>query len=557
MINLTIKDDKENNYKYKVLEKNSGFTIKMEHCEIKDVKLIFDFSEFNRNIGEEGFFLVPDTPQKGSFVITFQKVKDCRYEIPELRMPMFAFSGKNSYIVVARGMKHHMQLVTGVKNNEYFIYPQFDIDGYGLYETLSLDIIELPPYATVAQIAKAYRDYQIKNGCIPLEQRIENNDVLKYMSESIEIRIRMGWKPVPSPIEHQTEENEPDMLVACSFDRVKALINEMKAQGIEKAHITLVGWNKSGHDGRWPQIFPVDERLGGEVKLKELINHATENGYLISCHTNSTDAYSIADNWDINSILKKESGELDIGYIWGGGRAHILCPECAKEIAKKELPKVKETGFTGGLYIDVLTAIAPKACFHEAHPLTKSGTVAEYKKIMQLSRDLFGAFQSEGGYLYAPEMLDYAFYTAQKEDIFDSGDEFFDYEVPLWQMVYNGIILSNAYTNTTNSTIKGKETFLKSIEYGSRQSFYLYSKFMKGSDQDDWLGCDDLMLRTDEEVKHSVQKMKEGYNVFDRMSRLNKCFIDDYIIDGNVRKVCYSDGTVVAVDYDKLTFSID
>ena len=61
----------------------------------------------------------------------------------------------------------------------------------------------------------------------------------------------------------------------------------------------MVGWNKSGHDGRWPQAFPVEEKLGGEEGLREAILHANKLGYYIAAHTNSSDAYTIADNFDV------------------------------------------------------------------------------------------------------------------------------------------------------------------------------------------------------------------------------------------------------------------
>ena len=46
-------------------------------------------------------------------------------------------------------------------------------------------------------------------------------------------------------------------------------IKEFKSQGIDKAEFCLVGWNVSGHDGRFPQLSPVEERLGGEKKLRK------------------------------------------------------------------------------------------------------------------------------------------------------------------------------------------------------------------------------------------------------------------------------------------------
>lgn len=87
-------------------------------------------------------------------------------------------------------------------------------------------------------------------------------------SNSIEVRVRQGWKPVPSPVENQTPETEPPVHAACTFDRVCDIVDEFKKHGIPEAEFCLVGWNIGGHDGRFPQIFPVEPKLGGAENLK-------------------------------------------------------------------------------------------------------------------------------------------------------------------------------------------------------------------------------------------------------------------------------------------------
>lgn len=52
---------------------------------------------------------------------------------------------------------------------------------------------------------------------------------------------------------------------------VADIMRRMKAEGIDKAEICSVGWNISGHDGRFPQFFPVEPKLGGEAKFREAI----------------------------------------------------------------------------------------------------------------------------------------------------------------------------------------------------------------------------------------------------------------------------------------------
>ena len=77
---------------------------------------------------------------------------------------------------------------------------------------------------------------------------------------------------------------------------------------------------------------------------------------------------------------------------------------------------------------------------------------------------------------------------------------FFDEEIPLYELVYHGMILYNPSTTTVNMTIKGKESIAKLREYGGRPTFYIYSKFIQGSGIDNWLGEEDLSIATDEQL---------------------------------------------------------
>ena len=65
---------------------------------------------------------------------------------------------------------------------------------------------------------------------------------------------------------------------------------------------------------------------------------------------------------------------------------------------------------------------------------------------------------------------------------------------------------------TVNASIKGSDAVAKMKEYGGRPSFYIYSKFMAGSHIDNWLGSDDLIIDTDEQLRYTVSKIKEVYD---------------------------------------------
>lgn len=539
--------------RYDVLTKDNVYKIKRSDISegLEYIDIICE--EFYAKTGDDGYYVIADFSSKGSELCFFNEKKDNERIFKQNLMPIFGVKkAGRCVLVIVEGFKYEFTLVFGVKNGEYYIYPRFYLNGNVPYEDISLKIIELDTSATYSEMAVAYRNYQLERGaCRSLKEKIKERKQLKYAIDAPEIRIRMGWKPAPPAILEQTIENEPEMKVACTFDRVCNLIDELKRQGVDKAQICLVGWNKSGHDGRWPQTFPVEEKLGGENRLRYLIDYAEKNGYQIVCHTNSTDCYSIADTFSEDIVCKSKDGSLSVNdYGWSGGRMYNLCPVKALEYAKEYLPKVRDLGFRGLHYIDVMSVGSLRWCYDKNHPVNSKETLRVYKEIMKLCQELFGGFASEGCFDFVSEYQDFGLYVSWPS----VSDDMADKSIPFWQIVYHGIMLYNATTDTVNYPVKNEKKRLTVIENGSRPTFYFYSKFMKGSNNDDWLGKEDLILDTDEQLKFSVSKIKEAYDEYRKRKKLHTEFIVKHseVAEG-VFEVTYSDGTVIGVDYNKET----
>lgn len=522
-------------------------TLKREKAAQGAEYIEFTDDIFSAKAVDDGYFVIADFRNAGSYLCRFTDKKDEEAVLKQNLMPIFGVKKFNfTALAVAVGMKSCFHIHIKVKDNKYSAALRFVLDKNEPYEDVSFEIHRLAEGADYNAMAREYRKYQLDRGaCLPLAERIKSNPALAYAAEAVEIRIRMGWKPAPPKVLEQTAENEPEMRVACTFDRVKDIIDELKNQGVDKAQICLVGWNKSGHDGRWPQIFPVEEKLGGEKKLKELIRYAKDNGYQIVCHTNSTDWYSISGGFaKEKSVLKKADGSFSVNSLaWSGGTMYDLCPVKAYEIAKTELPKVAELGFSGLHYIDVMSVVPLRRCYDKNHPATEKDTGELYAKIGGLSHSLFGGFASEGAYDFAAAYLDYALYVSFEGE----PGKLFDEEIPLWQLVYHGIILSNPSTSTVNYTVKGEKSRIKFAEYGGRPSFYFYSKFLEGSNQDDWLGKEDLVCDTDEQLRYSVSKIKEAYDEYRKTSYLQTEFMEKHCeTTPGVFEVTYGNGDTVS-----------
>lgn len=191
--------------------------------------------------------------------------------------------------------------------------------------------------------------------------------------------------------------------------------------------------------------------------------------------------------------------------------------------------------------------LIPYGIYDERHPVNSKRTEDIYTQIGTLTKDLFGGYASEGAFDFAVPYLDYALYVN-----FDKNTDYvFDEEIPLWQLVYHGIVLSNPSTATVNYPIKSPDNRLKLFEYGGRPAFYFNSKFLDGSNQDDWLGKEDITTISKDSIVDGVKYIKEAYDEYVKMRRLQYLFIEKHISEGNNKySILYSDGTKVEVDYN-------
>ncbi len=500
---------------------------------------------FTAKAGEEGYFFSSPIQRQG-IITRFKSQGDftlCSDENPTLLIG--AKRDNFSIIAYPEGMRYDMSEALWTKDNEYNLCYRVRLGGDSPYEDISVNFYLLPKGTEYSEMAVYYRNLLLSKGIIkPITEKSKERAAVAYAKDAPEIRIRMGWKPAPSPVADQTLENEPPMHVACTFRDVMKFIDELKKAGVDKAQLCLVGWNKSGHDGRWPDAFPVEPLLGGEEGLRELISYAKANGYAIVCHTNSTDAYPISPKTEGNLVLNEQGKEHE-GGVWSGGRARRLCPKKALEFGKEILPKVADLGFSGLHYIDVLAVISPMKCANPAHPVSRRETVSYYKELMGMCHELFGGFASEGAYDFAEEYVDYGFYISNNRPPHPLADEY----IPLWELIYHGFILYNVSTSTVNVNIRDINDQLMFTEYGGRLSYYVYQKFITATASNtNWLGKDDLTL-DGEEMAKTVAVIKEGYEKHKKYFSLQEVTMDKHEIKGDVRIVTFGNGTKLIVNY--------
>jgi len=500
--------------------------------------------------GEEGYFVMPN-----GFLGTF-RLQEGDQALAGNCMPIFGMkTPRAAFVAIVTGMPHGYTLMARARNGRYSLFPRFNLNGQTAYDDIAVEYHMLQgDDASYSGMARVYRNYQLaRKACVPLKDRIGQCPEIAYAAQSIEVRIRQAWKPAPSPVEEQTPETEPAMKVAVTFDRVGEILDAFKQQGIDRAQVCLVGWNRKGHDGRYPQLFPVEEELGGEEKLRQLIARAQRMGFQMVGHTNSSDAYRISEVWDEEYIIKNPDGSLSTNANWSGGRMYNVCPQCAYErFVPKDLRAVARLGFRGVHYIDVLTIVRPRACYDPRHPLNRNQSAVWIDRIMRECKDNIGAVASEGPYDFCCGNLDYVLYVSFAK-LSPDLPEMVDRIVPIWQLVYHGIILSNPFADTTNYTIKGDLGRLKLVEFGGRPLFYFHSRFAEGRQ---WMGADDITCADREALAHGVARIKEGYDEFQERMHLQVEFMEEHeqLVEG-VFRTAFSDGSVIITNYRDETFS--
>lgn len=520
----------------------------------ESVEIFYD--TFSATDEDNGYYIIPD--RSGGRLVRFKKTEsDGEYisEMLALRMVACTING-TAYVGKVVGMGDEYQLICNKENQRYHYFLRFPLEGRKPYED-----IEIILYKTndkdfdYNSMAHWYRDKSLDRGDItPLSEKIKTRPAVKYANESVNIRIRLAWKPAPATVLEQTRETEPPVHVACTFEMVEDLIDELKKQGVNKADICLVGWNISGHDGRWPEMFPIEPKLGGEEGLKRLIAKAEAAGYYLNLHSNFSDAYTIAENFSEDFIVKQKDGSLYKNQPWSGGTMYSVSLPYRKDAYIADLRKIAGLGIKGVHYCDVVGLLPPKRSYSSQFPMTPGDYRQAADEAFVAMQEIFGASSSEGGLDNFLKYLDYALYV-EFPDAWENEEynKWMDEIIPLWAMVYHGSVIFNVAPQSINFAVKDKKYRLKMLEQGARPAAYCFVDFYSIPI---W-GTEDLTWDKSEGPGKAAKVIAEMYNLYKEYQCVQYAFIEKHekIKDG-VFKTTYDNGVSITVDYNTNQYSI-
>ena len=537
------------------------------NARLKTLRLFPRFGAANE--GDEGYLVIA---QQSGALCRFRGKRPAEHvvsvyqSICQCPMPLFGAvcAGGGMAGIVTGGQydsKFCVSTAWGPKK-QYAIDPTFTLRSFRdeprLPDDLTVEYHFLPETkASWADVAKCYREYNFTHrGIRPLRQRATDSPGLAYSAGALQVRIRQGVKPVPYKIKEQTPENEPPMRVFCRFAQVRDIFDEFYRQGIKRAEFCLVGWNRGGHDGRYPQIFPVEPALGGEAELRKTIRHGQSLGYQVVAHDCYYGAYRISDEWSEDYLRKTHDGGLKKGGIWGGGQSYNICLTLADELfARRDLPRIRELGFQGVHYTDVLSILGPRPCYDPRHPETRRQDAEAAVRILARAQKVFGGSQSEGSLDFTAPALDRLMYIDCDKWSPLAKKPYVDTRVPLYQTVYHGVLVYNLSTEVVN-TLPGEDGYLRNIEYGGSPLIYFYGHFLL-DEKKNWLGQRDYRYDDRKGLEQAVAGLRRVSDDFQRLGHLQMEFLEGHrqLADG-VFETTYGNGQRVVVNYGKIPHSL-
>ena len=499
--------------------------------------------------GDAGYWILPrNIGMTGDMQTFFTPRADASYAYPEPVMSWYGIKKSELCCVVRVERNYHYQFEATVKDNVYTVSPLFDFTVHDkIYDDIRVEIIPLGADADYNDMARAERALRLSRGeILPLAEKCRRPAV-EYARNYPVVRIRMGWKQSPSPVWYQNEENEPPMHVACDFARVRDLADALKQAGVKGVELQLVGWNRGGHDGRYPQLFPAEPQLGGNEGLRKTIEHVKALGYRISTHTNTIDSYPIADCFTWGDVAVDRDGEYDQTGHHCAGLAFHVCPEKQLKNAMRDLPLLATYGENGLHFTDVISIVEPDDCHAADHPSSTANGVLYTQQNIRYTKGLFGGFSSEGCMDFALRDLDFGLYVAFGNC--PPEIPFGDCYLPVWEVAYHGTVLYNPLSVTVNYTAQRAEDRLKLVMRGGKPAMYIYSKFRSGWGVN-WMGDGDLGCATDEELAWSVAKIREAAEEQASLADLQLVYMSRYDVLGDgIEVATYENGTRIVGNF--------
>ena len=266
---------------------------------------------------------------------------------------------------------------------------------------------------------------------------------------------------------------------------------------------------------------------------------------------------AFAEDWSEEYLRKDHDGSPQKGGAWGGGQSYNMCLTRACEFVRQARPAENPcAGFSGSALLPTCSpSSAPRACYDPKHPQTRQQDAEAATRILALAQKTIGGSQSEGSLDFTASALDRVLYVDCDKWLPLMKRPYVDTCVPLYEMVYHGVLLYNLSTEVVNSQ-PGEASYLRTIEYGAMPLAYFYGHFLLDTSKN-WLGKRDYRYDDAAGLKQTVTSLRRVYDDVEKLKHLQMEFLDGHRqIADEVFETTYSNGQRVVVNYRKQPYTL-
>ena len=507
-----------------------------------------------RRQGDPGWWMVDDG-RWGAFT------RESGRSVPSaMRMPFFGMKtgdGK-AWFAIVKGMRCETSDCLSATNGTYRLVAQLKMSKieFNPYEDWVVDFYELNGEdASYSGMGRLYRKWQLERGEVkPLRERVKGNDALAYAADSFFVRCKFGRCDRTKTTQKDWLKEMPPVLVEHTFEDFKDIMRRFREIGIDKAEMCMVGFQQGGHDGPFPDLFPADERFGGDKGMRDAIAYGKSLGYRMNCHINQNNFYRNAKRWNLADVAKDAIGEPQKYTVYPGGQVYRSCWEvCCNKYVDKDIADEKDLGLNGLFHVDVTSAILPGVCHDPMHPNNRKSMREWQLKVGEKVRAAFGGYSSECGIDHCARILDNALYVSTYPGWHSPKRDLVDGYFPIWHVVYSGIILSQPFYATIDApcprgtgsgktdAVRGSEKVTTYLDTPERRTLKVFE-----------LNGRPMFYYTDYKDLTPIKRM---YDKWQALKHLQFEFMEDHSeIAPDVFRVLYSNGEEVVCNYADKAF---
>lgn len=335
-----------------------------------------------------------------------------------------------------------------------------------------------------------------------------------------------------------------------TFKEAQELIGALKDGGADSLTVGYKNYSKAYFSGKLlNNLIPVSA-LGGKKGIKELKEFATQNNTKIYFEA---DFYSFTQSGNGYSKYFDITKSLDLGAAsvypqkyntnladTSAAPYYMLKPSEFTKASDSILKTAKKAKIDGIYLTDSANSLSAD---YGLGGVKRSSATAEAAKSAEMLSENGIIMQSPNDYMWQ------FMQSAVNVPVSSSNHHLFDYDVPMLQMLLKGSVPYSGYalnlSNTNDNSYLLHLAYSQNLHYGfmAADSSALQSTSLVG-----------LYGLSDSKISEAATRAKSANALYSLTENLK---ITDYTIENGVSKTVYSDGIVVAVNYNDIECSVD